>query len=327
MLVCVEDLFLRMNTALRTRSEELPRWKSFIWHVITGLRALPRAKGTTVYRAVGGSVSADESVYKVGARICWNTFASTTSSEATAKQFLRRLPAGMLFVIVCDSGRSIESVSPFGSRLKEVLFEPGSEFVVTSVAPMEGTLAVTVVSMTEVPARASLVDDEERRTVAAIDALDAKRPADARDNAMAAIRLNPNFVPALLVLSVLRTSHPSLFRQGDPTVKECIVRARAVQEPHKTRADTFCTSLLAAGQPAKRTGSRLLVAGMWLLAIQGSTPDAVRALRASVEQDSSNCWAQHTLGSVLQDGDGAPRDLVGAANAFRKAAEQGHADA
>lgn len=330
MLVCVPDagggesLFARVNRALRERGDDdLPRWRDFLCHVLCGLRSLPVVRGT-VFRACPGAPPA---ALAPGAVFRWDAFASVSTSEQTVSQFASsscRADGATLFRIALDGGpgaRSIESISPFGSRLREAIIEPGCEFEVRSVSPL-GT-GVTVVSLAQLRVRQLLVD-EEARTLEATDAADARRLRDAHDLVSAAICICPSFSPALLLHSALRLQAPSLFRPDDIGARDALARAKeAASSAPERRARAL--AFLARISGAQQSPTRQLVLALWLIAVDGNAAQAIRPLR--VAADLGGAAAQHALGVCLRDGDGTARDSAAAAALFAKAAEQGHADA
>jgi hypothetical protein len=91
-----DNIYVRVNRALRERKpDEVARWRHFIWHLVSGLRALP-AVSCVVFRGIDVSV-ADK--HTKGKRISWNSFVSTTTTEDTAKDFMKSVACGTFFQI------------------------------------------------------------------------------------------------------------------------------------------------------------------------------------------------------------------------------------
>jgi hypothetical protein len=149
-----DNIYARVNRALRERKpEEIARWRHFIWHMVSGLRALPPVSGA-VFRGIDVCVS---DKHNKGKRISWNSFVSTTNAEDTAKDFMKSVVSGTFFQITVKWGRSIKAFSPFGDREDEVLLEPNSEFEVTASTTLGASGTISLVTLVQVPSRSPLI--------------------------------------------------------------------------------------------------------------------------------------------------------------------------
>jgi hypothetical protein len=225
-----DNIYTRVNRTLRERKpDEVVKWRHFIWHMVSGLRALP-AVSCVVFRGIDVSM-ADK--HTKGKHISWNSFVSTTTAEDTAKDFMKSVTCGTFFQITAKWGRNIKAFSPFGDREDEVLLEPNSEFEVTAAANFGATGTISLVTMVQVPSRSPLIPEDmkplpaattsdlaEKMTHAALDGMDAKDWTGARDWLVAALAVDGQFVPALMLIRALRYAWPSVFKQGDITINE-----------------------------------------------------------------------------------------------------------
>jgi hypothetical protein len=120
--------------------------------------------------------------------------------------------------------------------------------------------------------------EEETLTIAALDGMDAKDWAGARDRLVAALAVDGQFVPAVLLIRALRLARPSVFKQGDITIKEAERRIRGTSTEAKKRGKRFVESLASSSpsQPSSTSGSRMFLMGHWNDWIEGDLAEAVK---------------------------------------------------
>eukprot|EP00727_Mastigamoeba_balamuthi_P007161 m51a1_g3065 hypothetical protein (377) ;mRNA; r:25-1616 len=134
-----KNLYFRLNSLMRERSDEIFLWKHYIWHMLSALRRMPPFEGF-VFRGIDRHV--DAARHQPGRRVYWNSFTSTSSVEDVAKKFMRSSKTGTFFTIKVKRGRSLKGLSPFDED--EVLLEANSEFVVTSFVELGTFLMVSL---------------------------------------------------------------------------------------------------------------------------------------------------------------------------------------
>jgi TPR repeat protein len=133
------------------------------------------------------------------------------------------------------------------------------------------------------------------------------------------------FVPALLMLvRALLRARPSVFKQGDITIDEALMRIEGTSTEAKERGKRFVESL-ASPQPPSTSGSRMFLVGYWSYEIEKDPVEAVKWYRMAAEQ--GNVDAQYDLGVCSQNGNGVAQDLDEAVKWYRMAAEHGDVEA
>eukprot|EP00727_Mastigamoeba_balamuthi_P002584 m51a1_g12322 hypothetical protein (1068) ;mRNA; f:424694-430925 len=131
-----------LNNALqRGGLGELSKWRSFLWHLLSALRALPAFHGTAF------CATATPSRLFVGQIVTRNQFTSCK----TAPLLAREVPTGTLFQVEVQCGVSLSGMSPFTEN--EVVLEPNTELIVTS-RQTQGDLVV--VTLSQLPLRFQL---------------------------------------------------------------------------------------------------------------------------------------------------------------------------
>jgi hypothetical protein len=164
----------------------------------------------------------------------------------------------------------------------------------------------------------------ERMTHAALDGMDVKDWAGARDRLVDALAVDGQFVPALLVIRALRLTRPSVFKQGDIMINEAMKRILGTSTEANERSKRFVESL-ASTQSSSTSGSRKFLVGNWKDRIEMDHTKAMKWYRKAAEQ--GNADAQNNLGACFKYGQGVAKDPVEAVKWYRIAAEQGHASA
>jgi TPR repeat protein len=162
-------------------------------------------------------------------------------------------------------------------------------------------------------------------THAALNGMDAKDWAGVRDRLVAALAVDGQFVPAVLLIRALRFARPSVFKQGDITddeAKRRIEGASTEAKEHGKRFVELLASSTSPSQPSSTSGSRMLLMGCWNDWIEMDHDEAVKWYRKAAEQGDAN--AQFILGARFMQGQGA-KDSVEAVKWWREAAEQGNA--
>lgn len=163
---------------------------------------------------------------------------------------------------------------------------------------------------------------DEKLTEEALDAIDEKNLAVARDRLVAALAINPFFVPALLLHRAVHRSSPLVFKSDDIGVDDALRLAREAPAEKRGQGKKFVERL--AGPPCK-SGSRLFLSGYLKDLIEGEYAEAVKWYRMAA--DLGNAIAQYSLGVCFEDGQGVSMNHDEAAKWYHMAAEKGHAGA
>lgn len=201
----------------------------------------------------------------------------------------------------------------------------------------------------------AVAQSAEGLTTEAIEAMDGKRWAVARDKVAAALAVDAQFAPALLLTRALRWvsagAGAGAGKAGDIGWEEALKRAQGVGAEKRERGKRFCEKLVSAGTDAspsptstpsssppppsspsstptktkKTSGMRHFVAGYWADRMEGRWEEAARLYGAAAEQGVA--VAQFQLGSCFENGEGVAKDAKEAARWYRAAAEQGLAPA
>lgn len=102
-----ENIYRRVNSVLfHRRSCEMEKWKHYIWHLVTGVRSLPKyPKEIALYRGIDAKFFKPED-YTQGTRIIWHSFTSCSQSNEQAKNFMK--------VILCLSKNKIRRIRKMG---------------------------------------------------------------------------------------------------------------------------------------------------------------------------------------------------------------------
>jgi hypothetical protein len=172
-----------------------------------------------------------------------------------------------------------------------------------------------------------MTQEKETQTLAALDGMDVKDWAGVRDRLVAALAVDGQFVPALMLIRALRFARPSVFKQGDITDDEAKRRIEGTSTEAKEHGKRFVESLASSppSQPSSTSGSCMFLVGLWNYWIEMDHVEAVKWYRKAAEQ--GHAIAQFNLGWCLMNGQGIAKDPVEAVKWYRMAAEQGHADA
>ncbi|KAH3744941.1 hypothetical protein Pelo_13667 [Pelomyxa schiedti] len=139
-----ENIFFRLNRELHWRRESLFAWRTFLWHLINGLRKTARYKGV-VYRGIHSRVDLDG--YAKGKTVVWHSFSSTTTSLASAQSFMKDPAECTLFFIETLCGWRVGKLSFFPCE-EEIILEAGTQFVVSDRTLLCG---VPVVHLRQLP--------------------------------------------------------------------------------------------------------------------------------------------------------------------------------
>lgn len=135
-----------LNIALMDNNgDSIRSVRGLFFLVMSALRKLPRCSGPTLYRGIRNDIDKDK--YKVGKKVVFHGFSSTSVNMATVKAFLASsvdperggCSSGTLFVIEDAWGYDIQPYSMFPEE-KEILLEPERCFVVNSVIEAETTV-------------------------------------------------------------------------------------------------------------------------------------------------------------------------------------------
>ena len=126
-----DNLFNQLNDCLRERNDEkINKLKPYLTYLFRAFTKLPIVR-TTVYRGIPAEnfgIAADR--YKIGTRVHWSAFISTSTNMVTAKQSAQG-PGGIIFRINALNGRRVSLYSSCINE-EEVLLSPNSVFIVTS---------------------------------------------------------------------------------------------------------------------------------------------------------------------------------------------------
>jgi hypothetical protein len=128
----------------------------------------------------------------------------------------------------------------------------------------------------EIPAKLSA------EVLTALDGMDVKDWAGARDRLVDALALDDQFVSALLLIRTLRLARPSVFKQGDITIDEVKKRIEGTSAEAKERSKRFVESL-ASSQTSLTSGSRMFLVGLWNDWIEMDPIEAVGWYRKAAE--------------------------------------------
>jgi hypothetical protein len=110
---------------------------------------------------------------------------------------------------------------------------------------------------------------------------------------VAALAVDGQFVPALLLIRSLRFIRPQVFQQGDITIDEAMKRSKGASTEAKEHGKGFVESLASSST----SGSRLFLTAYWKYWIDRNYPEAVRWYRMAAAQ--GNAMAQNNLGWCL----------------------------
>lgn len=115
--------YRKVNDVLRTGNiEKLPNFRGYILHLLSALRKLPRfPNGVTLYRGVDLGTN----TLKVGDKLSWPAFSSSTKKIEGAKKFIENTSNHALFKIISGNfvGYDVSIFSAFGTE-GEVILEP-----------------------------------------------------------------------------------------------------------------------------------------------------------------------------------------------------------
>jgi len=121
-----ENFYYVLNRMLRERnSTSIRKWAGFIHYFQSALSKLPDFK-ITVYRGVRNRNFVEEN-YKLGRKIHWSAYSSTSLDAETAKEFAT--VSGIVLSIKVVNGKSIKDYSPFQEG--EILLSPNMSFIVS----------------------------------------------------------------------------------------------------------------------------------------------------------------------------------------------------
>jgi hypothetical protein len=117
--------------------------------------------------------------------------------------------------------------------------------------------------------------EPEKMTLAALYGMDAKDWEGAHDQLVAALAVDGQFVPALLLIRALRLARPSVFKQGDITDDEAMRRIEGTSTEAKEHGKRFVESLASTtpSQPSSTSGSRMF---SWASGMIGSKRTTLR---------------------------------------------------
>lgn len=121
------EIFKQVNIALKNLNQT-DYWYPFINTLYSALDTLPPYINE-VYRGINAQF--DPTIYAIGNTIRWNTFSVCSSDWKNSSELISKHKSGIVFIIHSKSGKDISRYSKFCVD-KEVLFLPGSSFVVTN---------------------------------------------------------------------------------------------------------------------------------------------------------------------------------------------------
>jgi TPR repeat protein len=101
---------------------------------------------------------------------------------------------------------------------------------------------------------------EEWCVLEALDAMDLNRWTLAIEHTLAALKADPEFVPALVLVGAFRRAAPSVFRGDDITYEEAAMRATNVAAEKLERGKRFCQRIIASSMAS---GARIFLADLW----------------------------------------------------------------
>jgi len=130
----LEDCPFRvLNYAMVKRDAEmLNHWTAFIFFLVSGLNKLDNTEAV-VYRAIDKPLSQLSNRYKLGSKICWVSFTSTSLDMNIMKNFMNKSKTeGTFMQINVTEGKNISEFSLFPDE-KELLLLPNSYFSVNEV--------------------------------------------------------------------------------------------------------------------------------------------------------------------------------------------------
>jgi hypothetical protein len=93
---------------------------------------------------------------------------------------------------------------------------------------------------------ATTISAPVKMTLTALNGMDTKDWAGARDWLVAALAVDDQFVPAVMLFRALRLARPSVFKQGDITINEALVRIEGASVKAKERGKRFVESLISS---------------------------------------------------------------------------------
>jgi len=130
------NLYSRLNRDLSCaeRDRNAPKWKHYLHYLFSGLRKLPKEElKQDLYRGVDQNlVKRFPEKYKVGSRIIWYGFTSTTTNFSKVKSFIGNAEGTIFVMNGCFSGRSVNKFSGHGGE-SEVILPAGSRFEIVGV--------------------------------------------------------------------------------------------------------------------------------------------------------------------------------------------------
>ena len=126
-----DNLFNQLNDCLRERNSlRMAQLRPYLSFLLGALAKFPAVE-MTLYRGIPAeSLGIVQERYKVGTRIHWSAFTSTSTDIAMAKQFAQG-PGGIIFRVNVRNGRCV-SLYSYHMAENEVLLSPNSAFVVTA---------------------------------------------------------------------------------------------------------------------------------------------------------------------------------------------------
>eukprot|EP00727_Mastigamoeba_balamuthi_P001217 m51a1_g11092 hypothetical protein (772) ;mRNA; r:25726-31327 len=357
-----------VNEALRHRpllaGQRAPVWLDVAAHAVVEARAMPVARGRA-YRAT----RCDAGLMVAGRKFHWNAFVSATWRRDVA---VEAVAAGLaaegcdgrrgcgcgggdeepatwtLFELELVEGRCVGQVPGYDES--ELLVEPGWEWEVLppGARPLAGGLGGVVVTAAQRPTLSLLVQSGSvpstvctpddvvqrleglfRRAVACMDARDVK---SARGLAEEALRTDPGYVPALLLLRSARLGYPEEFVQPAESADSATTPDSLL---HRTKSSPPCEQELArklfapvaaacaAGDARDESPMLLFLAGTWMDFVLGDVLGASRLWIASASR--GNTFAMNNVAWCHHHGQGVAHDECAAFVLFKKAAALGHA--
>ena len=126
-----DNLYNQLNDSLRERNaQKMALLKPYLAYLMRALAKFPAVE-TTVYRGIPAeSLGIVQEKYRVGTKVHWSAFTSTSTNIITAKQFAQG-PGGIIFRVKILNGRSVSLYSCIMNE-EEVLLSPNSVFFVTA---------------------------------------------------------------------------------------------------------------------------------------------------------------------------------------------------
>lgn len=122
-----ENFYFILNNILRVRKTViLTEWRGYLYYLQSALKKFPNKK-VTVFRGIP-DVDFIKGVYKIGRKIHWSGYSSSTTKLPTAKSFAGS--TGVIMKVAIHNGKDIQSCSPFPVE-DEIVLSPNMKLFVS----------------------------------------------------------------------------------------------------------------------------------------------------------------------------------------------------